>query len=133
MMAEDAKRIDFTGLVLHTYGGYDRAYDRFGRPNKFSALIEGEGTSLFYSGDCHELPPMVLGARVDAMFCWPHPDDEALVKLCRGLHPRQFVLMHGDRFEPGEFICNLDMQQQKKRLEALVPGMEVVIPERVRG
>ena len=131
MPAHDGKRFDFSGLAMFTYARYDHALDAYDRPCKFSLMIDCEATTLFYSGDCHELPPGVMGHYVEAMFCWPHPDDATLAKLCRGLHPKKFVLMHGDRFEPGEFICNLDMQEQKKRLETLVPGVEAIIPERV--
>ena len=39
--------------------------------------------------------------------------------------------MHGDRFEPGDFLCNMDYSEQKARLEKLLPDVEVIIPERV--
>lgn len=133
IVAEEGKRLDFHDLVLGTYCGYDNSRDAQGRDNKFSLLIECGPTALFYSGDCHELPPAVRGAKVDATFCWPHPDDDKLVALCLGLDTRRFVLMHGDRFEPGDFFCNIDHDEQKRRIEGLVPGVEVIVPDRARS
>lgn len=117
-------------LAVRTYAGYDDSYDRLGRPNKFSLLIETGPTRLFYSGDCHELPPAVRGMSVAAMFCWPHTDAARLEALCRGISASRFVIMHCDRFEPGDFLCNKDVQAEKRRIETIVPGIEVVVPER---
>lgn len=130
-VAEEGARFAVGDLVFHTYCGYDNSSDALGRPNKFALVIACGPTRLFYSGDCHELPPAVRGLQVDAMFSWPHPVDDNLVRLARGLQTRRFVLMHGDRFEPGEFYCNMDYAQEKRRLEALLPGIEVIIPVRV--
>jgi hypothetical protein len=40
--------------------------------------------------------------------------------------------MHGDRFEPGDFFCNFDYNEQKQRMELLVPEMEIIIPVRAK-
>jgi L-ascorbate metabolism protein UlaG (beta-lactamase superfamily) len=130
--AAEGKRTPIGDVALSTFGGYDDSRDARGRPNKFSLLLECGGTRLFYSGDCHQAPPGVRGMSVDAMFCWPHLDDEKLKALCRDVRARTFVVMHCDRFEPGDFLCNLDPDEQKRRVERLVPGIEVIAPERTR-
>jgi len=117
-------------FALTTFAGYDGSLDEQGRPNKFSLVIECGATRLFYSGDCHEIPPAVRGTEFDAMFCWPHTTDERLKALCADVDAKRFVIMHCDRFEPGNFLCNLDPIEQKRRVEGLVPGIEVVVPER---
>ena len=60
------------------YAGYDDSSDSGGRANKFSFAAESGGTRIFYSGDCHQPPPAAAGMRCDAVFAWPHPDDEKL-------------------------------------------------------
>jgi L-ascorbate metabolism protein UlaG (beta-lactamase superfamily) len=128
--AKEGARFTFGDVALTTYCGYDDSFDARGRPNKFSLVIECGPARLFYSGDCHALPPGVRGMEVDAMFCWPHPDEATLKALCSGLRARKFVLMHCDRFEPGAFFCNQDFEAQKRRVESLVPGISVIAPER---
>ena len=131
MTAAEGKRFEIGDLCLYTYAGYDDATDSQGRPDKFSLVMATGPTRLFYSGDCHELPPKTASQEVAAMFCWAHPDSQRLSALCRGLKTRTFVLMHGDRFSPGRFICNTDFEAEKKRIENTVNGMKVIIPERV--
>ena len=118
-------------VLVTTYNGYDNSWDEKRRPNKFSLFLETRGTRIFYSGDCHETPPAMRGRSVDAVCMWPHPDDEKLKAFCEPLQFRTFVLMHCDGFDPGDFICNMDMAEQQQRVAALVPGVEVVIPERI--
>jgi L-ascorbate metabolism protein UlaG (beta-lactamase superfamily) len=120
--AEEGARYGFGDLNLVTCCGYDESVDEAGRPNKFSCVIECGPTRLFYSGDCHELPTSVLGTRVDAMFMWPHPDDAVLQGLCADIESEHFVLMHCDRFEPGDFFCNMDLEEQRLRVSRLLPG-----------
>ena len=120
-------------MEIHSYCGYDLEYTAAdGSQNKYAITLSSGPTRLFYSGDCHRLPPAVKGMRFDAMLCWPEPDDTALVSLCTGIDTNCFVMMHGDRFEPGEFICNCDLPKEKSRIERLVPAMSVVIPKRTR-
>ena len=128
--AREAGATLFGDLRLRTYTGYDNSHDDKGRANKFALIIESESTRLFYSGDCHELPPAVKGQAFDAAFCWPHPDDGKLNALVDGLKTDTFVLMHGDRFEPGKFFCNFDLADQAKRLNALRPRLSILIPAR---
>ena len=73
----------------------------------------------------------MVGQTVDVLFSWPHPDDEKLVGLCNAIDAKQYVLMHGDRFDPGDFFCNFSYEQEKKRVNRLVPDVEVVIPQRI--
>jgi len=128
--AGDGTSLEYGDMMLSTFAGYDNSLDERGRANKFSLVLECGDTRIFYSGDCHELPPRVRGAKVDAMFCWPHTDDERLKALARGLQAERFVLMHCDRFEPGDFLCNRNLRKEKTRLERLLPGMKVVAPLR---
>jgi len=132
LVASEGELFRFGDLTIHTYAGYDESFDAQGRPNKFSLVAETGATRLFYSGDCHHLPPAVRGMKVEAMFCWPHPKDDKLVGLVKGLEARCFVLMHGDRFEPGRFFCNFNYAAQKKRMATLCPEQEVVIPKRTK-
>jgi L-ascorbate metabolism protein UlaG (beta-lactamase superfamily) len=128
----EGARLKVKDLEAMAFAGYDGSHDAQGRANKFSLLLQAGGTAVFYSGDCHEPPPAMRGRSVDAVFCWPHPDDAKLRGLCQAIPARQFVLMHGDRFEPGDFFCNFDYAKEKARVERLAPGMEVVIPEPIR-
>lgn len=111
--------------------GYDNSFDAKERPNKFSAIIKNGETRLFYSGDCHAVPPGLKGETVDAIFLWPHPNDKNLLAFSNNVEFSRFVLMHGDRFEPGDFFCNMDYSEQKSRLEKLMSDVEIIIPERV--
>ncbi len=128
--AEEGKTFVFEDLSLMTHCGYDNSRDRQGRPNKFSLVIAASGTRFFYSGDCHEMPPAVRGQRFEAMFCWPHTSDEKLRALCRAVDSEKFIIMHCDRFEPGEFMCNLDLEEQQERVQRLLPGLEALVPRR---
>ena len=132
--AEEDCLITIADMDIRTYCGYDLEYTaEDGSQNKYAITIECESSRLFYSGDCHRLPPAVKGIRFDAMFCWAEPNDDTLVSLCTGLDTKCFVLMHGDKFEPGYFICNCDYPKEKRRIERLVPWMEVIIPDRSTG
>ncbi|MBD3181766.1 hypothetical protein GF312_05705 [Candidatus Poribacteria bacterium] len=126
----EAKVNDVTLLPL---AGYDNSADEKGRPNKFSVIISSGETSLFYSGDCHSVPPGLKGRNVDAIFIWPHHNDRNILNFHNDVNFKKFVMMHGDKFKPGEFLCNLDYSEQKVRLEKLIPGIEIIIPVPIKS
>lgn len=130
---EDGVEVDIGDVGLVPLSGYDNSSDEKERPNKFSTIIKTDATSIFYSGDCHEIPPGLRGRSLDAVFLWPHPDDERLVQFGENVDFSKFVLMHGDRFDPGDFLCNMDYSEQKTRVERLLPDVEVIIPKRIEG
>jgi L-ascorbate metabolism protein UlaG (beta-lactamase superfamily) len=118
-------------LTLTAMAGYDESADAQGRPNKLSALISCGGTRLFYSGDCHEPPPALRGQQVSAIFWWPHDDPAAIQAFAQAVRFPVWVLMHGDRFQPGTFLCNLDLNAEARRVQGVVPGTDVIIPRRL--
>ncbi|MBN1672049.1 MAG: MBL fold metallo-hydrolase [Kiritimatiellae bacterium] len=128
--ATDGAAFAFGDLRVRTFGGYDNSFDEHRRCNKFAILIDVGHTSLFYSGDCHELPPGVRGTEVDALFSWPQNTPELHRAFCADIKAKRFVIMHCDRFAPGDFLCNMDPEDQKRRLDGLVPGLEIVVPVR---
>ncbi len=127
----DGMQLRMADAQVTFFAGYDRSLDALGRPNKFSFLIEAAGQRLFYSGDCHEAPPAMLGRRVNAVFAWAHPDDSRLAAFLKAIPCDRYVLMHGDRFEPGKFYCNMDLPREQERVARMAPGVDVIIPERV--
>ncbi len=128
---EDGADIAIGDARLTLMCGYDRSFDEKKRPNKFSIIMEAGGTRLFFSGDCHEVPPRLKGQAVDPIFWWPHPDEAKVAQFRDNVRFTRLVLMHGDRFQPGRFLCNLDYAREKARLAPLLPGVEILIPERV--
>lgn len=120
-------------VAATAFAGYDCSFDEEDRPNKFSLLLECNGRRVFYSGDCHDAPPAMAGRKVDAVFAWPHPDDAKLAAFAKAIPADRYVLMHGDRFDPGDFFCNLDYEEQKSRVERLAPGVEAIIPQRIHA
>ena len=127
----DGAALQVGDISAAALAGYDNSFDDAGRSNKFSLLMEAGGTRIFYSGDCHEAPPGMAGREVDATFAWSHPDDEKLGRFCRAFGTKQYVLMHGDRFSPGGFFCNFDLEHERRRVQSVLPGVEVVLPERI--
>ena len=130
---EDGVKVEMGDVTLVPLSGYGNSFDEKGRPNKFSMIFEAGDTNLFYSGDCRTAPPGLKGKSVDAIFFWPHPDDEKLLRFREDVDFSSFVLMHGGHFEPGEFLCNLDYSEEKSRLEKLLPCVNIIIPERVKN
>jgi len=118
-------------LSATAFAGYDDSLDEHGRANKFSLLLETDGRTVFYSGDCHDAPPSMVGRRVDAVFAWAHPDDAKLAAFLDAIPSETYVLMHGDRFEPGDFFCNMDYTVERERVLRFAPERIVVIPERI--
>lgn len=127
----EGQELSAADIKATAMAGYDSSYDEQGRPNKFSLLLEAGSTRVLYSGDCHEAPPAMKGKHVDAVFSWPHPDDAKLAAFGAAFKADRYVLMHGDRFDPGDFFCNMDYEAEKRRVARLLPDMEVVIPERI--
>ena len=127
---EDGVEVKIKDVKLTPLCGYDNSFDEKGRPNKSSIILNTGSTSLFYAGDCHEMPPGLKGKSVEAIFLWPHPRDETLIQFYSNAEFGKFILMHGDHFEPGDFLCNLDYSVQKDRIEKLLPYVEVTIPQR---
>ena len=139
---EDGVGLSVGDIRVTPMCGYDRSFDDKKRPNKFSIIMESggtprtnewvRGTRLFFSGDCHEVPPRLKGQKVDALFWWPHPDEAKVRQFRDEVRFNKLVLMHGDRFQPGRFLCNLDYAKEKARLAPLLPGVEILIPERIK-
>ncbi|HUT33510.1 MAG TPA: MBL fold metallo-hydrolase [Planctomycetota bacterium] len=119
-------------LSLTAMAGYDDSADARGRPNKFSALITCGETTLFYGGDCHEVPPALRGRQVSALFWWPHDHEATIGAFAEAVRFPVWVLMHGDRFHPGSFLCNLDLAAERRRVQPLVPHADVIVPKRLK-
>lgn len=119
-------------LNLTALGNYDNAFDRYGRGNKFSLLIASADTVLWYSGDCHNLPPGLSARHLDAVFSWTRPQTIERIKT---LHPApdRFIIMHCDQHIPGNFWCNLDPMKEAKFVSKALPGTETLIPDRLGG
>ncbi len=128
--AWEGRALTWGDLTLRTLAGYDRSRDGKGRENKFSAVIESGDTRLFYAGDCNNVPPAAKGLAVEAVFFWPHPKGDKVAAICQSFSCRRLVLMHGDRFEPGQFFCNYDLAREKERLQPFLPGWEIIVPPR---
>lgn len=131
MHIENKIKIDINDIRIIPLSGYDNSIDKSGKPNKFSILIETGKTRVFFSGDCHEIPPDLKGEHLDAIFSWPFPNDETLINFCMNVKFSKFVLMHGGKFKPGDFLCNFDYYKEKERIERLFPNVDVVVPEKI--
>ena len=66
------------------------------------------------------------------MIAWPHPKDEAIKELGEAISAPHYIMMHGDRFEPGKFYCNFDYSLEKRRVERILPATTAVVLERTR-
>jgi len=126
----DGQTIRVGAIDLEIQGGYDDSFDSKGRMNKFSLLATLGATTIWYSGDCHALPPALQGRRLDAVFCWSSPD--VVAHLARITPPpKRFVIMHHDKHEPGMFWCSRDAAQDALALSRKLPGVEVLVPDRL--
>jgi len=126
----DGQSIQIGSLALEILGGYDDSFDARGRMNKFSLLLEHGATRLWFSGDCHALPPSLPGRTLDAIFCWTYPDLLAALQGMKPL-PRRLVMMHHDLHVPGDFWCNRDPRQDAHVVSQHLPGVEVLVPDRL--
>lgn len=115
---------------MEILGGYDNSFDGSGRANKFAMLLKHRQTCLWYSGDCHALPPLLNGTALDAMFCWTSPDVFSEIECMRPA-PKRFVIMHHDRHSPGNFWCNRDANRDAVEVSRRLPGVEVIVPDRL--
>jgi len=81
---------------------------------------------IFHSGDSHGPSPEWERyiPYVDVALLWPAEIDDTI----EFLEPDTVVLMHCDRFEPGDFLCNVDAHALKKELEEKHPRAEIVVP-----
>ena len=120
------------GVTLRAYAGFDASFDKDGRPNKYALSVSTEKASLFFSGDCHQLPPAAKGKHFDAFFSWPHPKELIVKQYGRFFKFDNMILMHGDKFSPGKFYCNFDYKAEKARMEELLPNVKVLIPVAVK-
>ena len=120
------------GVTLRAYAGFDASFDKAGRANKYALSVSTGKASLFFSGDCHQLPPAVKGKHFDAFFSWPHPKELIVKQYGRFFKFDNMILMHGDKFSPGKFYCNFDYKAEKARMEELLPNVKVLIPVAVK-
>jgi L-ascorbate metabolism protein UlaG (beta-lactamase superfamily) len=130
MALHDGQAVSLGAWHLEILGGYDGSFDARQRMNKFSLWIERGPARLWYSGDCHSLPPALKGRTIDAAFCWTSPDILAAIADMTP-RPRRFVIMHHDRHEPGGFWCSRDAEQDAREVSRQLPGVEVVVPDRL--
>lgn len=126
----DGQSIQLGTFSIMILGGYDHSFDASGRMNKFSLLLEHRQTRLWYSGDCHALPPSLNGRGLNAVFCWTSPDVLSEIRDMNPL-PRRFVIMHHDRHEPGNFWCNRNAEQDARVVSQSLVGVEVFVPDRL--
>lgn len=126
----DGQHVQIGAFDLEALGRYDHSFDSGGEMNKFSLMLKHGQTCLWYAGDCHALPPALNGAALDAVFCWTSPDVIAEIKRMDP-RPGLFVIMHHDRHCPGQFWCNRDAAQDAADLARQLPGVEVVVPDRL--
>ncbi len=126
----DGQIVSVGSFTARIQGGYDNSFDAAGRMNKFSLLLTLGPACLWYSGDCHELPPALNGTRIDAALCWASPD---LISAMATLspRPRRIVLMHHDRHEPGHFWCSRHAEEDAREVSRRLPGVDVLVPDRL--
>ncbi|RLE94613.1 MAG: hypothetical protein DRN04_02660 [Thermoprotei archaeon] len=98
-------------------------------PDKYSFLIESNNRKLFYSGDCHKVPPDLPKATdtIDVLIIWPV--EKVLEDFLKTFTINNIVLMHYDKFKPGDFICNINPKEFKNRFAQKYPKVNIIIPE----
>lgn len=128
-VATENTKLKIGDLRLTAMGGYDDAYDEHGRMNKFSILIESRATTLWYSGDCHRLPPGLSGKSLDAVFSWTIPHTVEHMRELNPL-PKRFIVTHCDQHTPGHFWCNRDPWEEARFVSEVLPEVKVFVPHR---
>jgi len=95
-------------------------------PDKVSYLLRTAGTTVFYSGDCHTLPPALLpyAGQVDAAIVWHKP--ELVDALVAEVRPRTILLMHYDEFEPGDFPSGGNPEEMRQAILERHPALTVL-------
>jgi L-ascorbate metabolism protein UlaG (beta-lactamase superfamily) len=96
---------------------------------RFSYLVTGarEGgraAAVFHSGDSHGPSESWRGLveDPDLALLWPAQIEDAVAAV----HPRRVWLMHWGRFEPGNFLCNVDVAALAAGLRSAFPECEVI-------
>jgi len=95
--------------------------------NKYSFLLEKDKKKLFYSGDCHKMPPDLtkITKIIDVLIIWPK---EEVIEDFLKLSVKNIILMHYDKFKPGKFLCNINPSKFRERLIKKYPKINVMIP-----
>jgi hypothetical protein len=127
---EDGAHLTVGDVALTCLGGYDNSFDDRKRMNKFSLLATCGDTKIWYSGDCHHMPPALAGTKVDAAFSWTSPDAVDGIAALRP-PPARLVVTHHDLHEPGHFWCSRDPEAEARSVSEKMPGTEVIVPDRL--
>jgi L-ascorbate metabolism protein UlaG (beta-lactamase superfamily) len=93
---------------------------------RMSYVFKCGGQSVFHGGDSHG-PTLSWSGHADGptlALLWPVHID----KVVNFLKPKSLALMHCDRFEPGEFLCNYDAAALGKELAARFKAVNVLAP-----
>jgi L-ascorbate metabolism protein UlaG (beta-lactamase superfamily) len=92
---------------------------------RFSYLLRSpSGATVFHSGDSHGPSPSWSGVveQPDVALLWPAQIEETI----GAIHPRRVWLMHWGRFDPGDFLCNVDVTGVASTLRARFPEVEII-------
>lgn len=93
---------------------------------RMSYVFRSGGQSVFHSGDSHGPSPAWTGHADGATLAllWPSHID----KTVSFIKPKSTALMHCDRFEPGEFLCNYDAEALRRTLAARFKAVNFLAP-----
>ena len=92
---------------------------------RFSYLVRGPGgATVFHSGDSHGPSRSWSGVveQPDLALLWPAQIDETIPAIS----PRRVWLMHWGRFEPGNFLCNVDVAELASTLRTQFPRIGII-------
>ena len=92
---------------------------------RFSYLVtDAGGASVFHSGDSHGPSESWRGVveEPDLALLWPSRIEDTI----SAIRPRKVWLMHWGRFEPGRFLCNVDVRQLAASLREKLPEPEIL-------
>jgi L-ascorbate metabolism protein UlaG (beta-lactamase superfamily) len=92
---------------------------------RFSYLVtDAGGASVFHSGDSHGPSESWRGVveEPDLALLWPSQIEDTI----SAIRPRAVWLMHWGRFEPGNFLCNVDVPQLAASLRQRFPGLDIL-------
>ncbi|UCH35721.1 MAG: MBL fold metallo-hydrolase [Armatimonadota bacterium] len=91
---------------------------------RFSYLVaDGRGADVFHSGDSHGPSELWRGIvdQPDLALLWPSQIEDTI----SAIRPREVWLMHWGRFEPGNFLCNVDAPRLAASLRDKFPDPEI--------